>query len=229
MEIRNLLFFCCPLKNQATIFNLDKIDYYLDKFNGKKIIYFALDNNTYSIEDLKGIVSEKILNTCEIYFVKNNPVIRETAWFIEMLEKVESLDEKEYTFYCHSKGTSNFGTNREKPSFIWAEKMYRDNLDNLDLVNQKFQEKYTSCVGTLKIPFNYGPITSEWHYSGTFFWFKNSKLFSLDYWKDINLSRYGTESYLGSKFKNRLAKSVYKELNKKNCDLYNLEHWKQIL
>ena len=41
------------------------------------------------------------------------------------------------------------------------------------------------------------PIECPWHYSGTFFWFNNKKLFSIPNWQDVPQSRWGVECYLG--------------------------------
>jgi hypothetical protein len=40
-------------------------------------------------------------------------------------------------------------------------------------------------------------VTTNWHYSGTFFWFNTEKLFSIAGWDNFEKGRFSVESYPG--------------------------------
>jgi len=130
--------------------------------------------------------------------VDDDQVLGEVKPFYAMLEIVQSLDPEEASFYAHTKGASPqyeniphvFGYIR-----IWRNLSYyfclRD-VDNIDSLLKRF-----FALGCFKK----GKIDgwAEWHFSGTFFWFKHDKVFASPNWQTVFLNnRSGVEAYLGN-------------------------------
>ena len=176
----------------------------------------------------------------DIQFYENDPTIGEIYTFRDMLEKVYSLED-EMTFYAHTKGVSYFKT--VKPILTWTESMYKFNLKYVDKLDE-ILKKY-STAGCFKITnFEHWdlrdkntkknwPQTADrlkyagWHYSGTFFWFNNKKLFSNDNWNQVdglhdNPHRHGVEMYFGHVFEQA---SAFEIITSNQKHLYQQKIW----
>lgn len=201
--IRNLLVHIYPKDNVMLDFNLDYISKYIHIFNGKKIINVAQGSGLLNLDQFKNKLIKKGVDIKDIIFTTNkNNSLQEVEPFIKnLLPKVKSLNENEITFYCHSKGTSKKSFDIPK---LWAKLMYENNLKDIRKI-EKCLKKYP-CCGILKKGIGKaGGLKSPWHFSGSFFWFKNKELFSKN-WKKINAKhRCGVEIYLPLHFKSKEA------------------------
>jgi hypothetical protein len=222
---RNLIYHVAPLDNPMLDFNLGMLARFLDVFNHKRIINVAQGENLLPLDAFLDRARRSGLKTEQIEFTasENHPVHRETAAFADvLLPRVQSLDPTEITFFAHAKGISNPSSVESKK---WAEYMYRYNLSNLDKVERALL-KY-ACAGIFKLVQPFTQVQLPWHYSGTFFWFNNAKLFSKD-WKNIEMSRYGTESYLPRLFESKEAYCLAFQLWYPYLNLYDADIWAKI-
>ena len=207
----NFIYHFAPIKNDMFEYHIKKLHKYVPKFNNKRVVNIAVGGeNLYSPE----FVKEK-LHGLDIEFVEtpNDGSYRETVGFLEkLLPTVKSYDENEFTFFGHSKSNSDRRQieSHKKPHRLWTEYCYEKNLQDIDFVVEKLQNYdsygiFKRDVGLEKVVPN-----STWHYSGTFFWFKNSTLFrKLDELKpELHDLRYETEAFLGK----------YIETDKAYCD-----------
>lgn len=185
---RNLYFHLYPLKRSFWTWHLDQLRLYWNAFNGRKIVVVAVDGRTASA----GEVAARLQGLdVELREVRNDPARGETSAFIDTLRLLESSRPDEATFYAHGKGV----THRGLGSLImqsWSEAMYFMNLSDVGLVDELLAEHAAVGCFRQEVPH----AGSQWHFSGTFFWFKHSQLYARD-WERIHRGKYGVEGYLG--------------------------------
>jgi len=177
LVIRNLVYYVFPIRGSIWNWNVDKVLKYWDGFTGRKIICITTDEATEKAETVKDKFAS---HGAEFLIDQNDPRLCETKTFIPALSLLESQRGDEITFYAHAKGVTRSG---EVLTHVqsWADGMYEVNLRYLDVID-RILSKYSSAGCFLHESVNHA--WSDWHYSGTFFWFKHSALFSKN-WKKI--------------------------------------------
>jgi hypothetical protein len=222
---RNLIYHISPYANYR--WNLEQLKRRWKVFNGSKVIAIVVgagrdkQGGEFIFESPEK-VKELLPKDVEYLILPNNPNIRETATLLPLLKSISSTEKNSITFYGHTKGVTRGNHPGVK---LWTELMYRFCLDHYIKVEQLLEFYFT--VGCFK---RYGQFKnldqrSFWHYSGTFFWFKNAELFSRD-WQDVPQTKYGTESYLSIHFKNEEAACIFGDYAK-SC--YNYQYLQQLL
>jgi len=210
IDMKKNLLYHCYIKdiidiNKTMIFNLKCLEMYMHIFNGKKIVYVALNNvGRYSNEKI--VEALPILKRFdEIHLFENHPIHRESESLIELLGHVKDSTDS-ISFYAHSKGNTHPIDNTLKN---WILCMYYFNLsdDYLKEVEQKLSGNYTTS-GILKKDCKVDGIRGDWHYSGAFFWINNKKFFKNE-WSTLLRSQMSLESYLGEKIKSSEAFSTF--------------------
>ena len=161
-------------------------------FNGKKIVSIAQGEGLVA----PAIVELYLPKDAEVIVVDNDPLLGETPSFIAMLERVESIDSAECTFYAHAKGVTPRQQNKSQSILMWRNLMYWNCLADIRRVEEIMSDQ--SCAGCFlhraKRPKH---PNVHWHFSGTYFWFRHDTLFSNPEWKRIDQNRFGVEKYLG--------------------------------
>lgn len=202
--------------------NLRCIQKYYHIFDGIRVIYISTDFQIS--EPQKDEILRKIgIESAE--FVINDPESRESKFFIEQITKIRDLSIPDsITFYHHSKGTTYGNPNVDK----WASSMYYFNLNekNLDTVEGQFSNGKI-FVGTFLVDFPSPPwVYSDWHFSGTFFWFSNS-IFNVSGWDNFDFGRFSVESYPGEKVSIDMMYNL-NGLSNMGCDLRYSYYWREI-
>ena len=199
--------------------NLKCIDTYYRIFDGVRIIYVS--TNEEIDDDLKIKISERI-GSKVFKFVRNDPNNRESEYFIDQLKALRSLMENgSMTFYHHSKGVTYNNPNVDK----WAASMYFFNLcgDNLKSIESELSGDKI-FAGVFRVDHSCPPwVYSDWHFSGTFFWF-SSKLFEINDWDKIEIERFSIESYPGNKVPIERSYNIDNIINC-GCDLRYTYYW----
>jgi hypothetical protein len=220
---RNLLFHMLPLKKDGLWKrHVDHLVRRLDLFNGKRVIAVVTRGHRDPLEmDSPEVVQEAFAGhrIDKWIMVRNSRTLREVTSFHTLMEQVESVAEDEVTFYGHSKGVThqpNGGTTVHR----WADAMYETCLDDWPRVHAALEA--FPMAGSFK---RYGqfrtPENHQWHYSGTFYWFRHDAVFGKD-WRRIDRRFFGTESWPALMF----AANETACLLHDNCgDLYNLQYW----
>jgi len=232
IEIRNLIYHVCPLKNtDEWKVNLLKLKENLSAFNGKRVIAVACDENTHAITDVHAIIGDNV----DLFQIENDPVLRETASFKMLLESVKNTDDNEATFYGHSKAVST--AQNPVGAKAWRNMMYSKLLKEwpecMSFLN------YTLAVGTTVIawdPDNMFPWPSGlqyglWMFAGTFFWFRHDAVFASKAWRKIPMDRYGTEAWLSGVLSEHEITSVYQpwDFHEKSANPYLPDHYKEFI
>jgi hypothetical protein len=193
--IRNLVYYCYFENteiNEFTKFNISLLKNYLHVFNGQRIIKIALDDTSKDNSHLLNLFPN-----CDVEIVQNNKETRESEYFIESIKQIKNLDS--ITFFGHNKGAKKQENHAYEIMKHWVCSMYFFNLENsfLSEIESKLKTDKTFS-GILRITTACPPwVPSDWHYSGTFFWFNTKKLTSIKGWDNFEKGRFSSESYPG--------------------------------
>jgi len=209
----NLIYHVCPLrKNEVWRRNVRQLRQRLRIFNGRKIVAVVLGDDMEpcsSVRDEFGHDGHDI----ELLQLPNDPELRETATFLQLLEEVVSLDEAEATFYAHTKGNST--RDNALGAEYWRNAMYHHLLDHVNVCRDLLLRH--PCVGTHKIvwpstmrsPFPNRLSVGNWMFAGTFFWFRHDAVFGHPNWHEVPHDRYGAEAWLSTLFEPDEAATVF--------------------
>lgn len=195
---KNLLFFICPFScNQEWITNLKILSLYSNVFNGKIAMCIVSGDGLHKYSFVKEKIEGFFPNRNIIWInVDNNPDLGEAKGFVPLIRCVESTDPHEVTFYCHAKGVSPGKTVDELIAVrTWRQLMYTYCLGDSIRINAVL-EKWACCGCFKKYGSHHLSTGAPWHYSGTFFWFRNDKIFNCVNWDVAINDRYWVESYL---------------------------------
>lgn len=196
MVIRHLIYHVTPLGNYKE--NIKEIVHRWHIFNGSKTVAVAKGPNLEAIEHVKKLfpLEDKDL---KFLHIDNHPLLRETVTFVPLLTELQRncntlyRDGKNITFYGHTKGVTHTAN---KAVRLWTRGCYVFNLDDVREAERLLT--WFPIVGSFKrymYQANFPKGSHNWHYSGTFFWFDNKKLFAKDWKKAIHSHRYGVEVF----------------------------------
>ena len=221
---RNLIYYCYFENseiNEFTKLNLELLNRYCNSFNGQKIIKIALDDLT---KDYSNLVN--MFQGFDVEVVKNNQENRESEYFIESIKEIK--DTNSITFFAHNKG----GSNRPEKDVIkmWLFSMYFFNLEPTYLLTiQDELSNDKTFSGIMRITTSCPPwVESDWHYSGTFFWFHTDKLLNIPNWDAMKKDRFAVESYPGKMAKESESHVTICSANY-NFNTYSPVIWNQII
>lgn len=217
---RNLLYHITPMG--AYRWNIAQLQKRLHIFDGQCFIAVAQGKGFDPIEKVRRMFPSHVM----LFPVPNDKELRETASFPLLLDQIEKTSSDDITFYGHTKGVTHGSDPAVK---LWTEALYYLNLDLIKQVEELFQKQDASMVGSLVRHgvFEHMPAKSKWHYSGTFFWFKNDKLFAKKNWKEVPKLKYGVEGWpsLVCKF----GKEAQVVFGPTITDLYKMSYLTRIL
>lgn len=203
---RDLLYHVTPFdSNDIWLRNIRQLVKRLDLFNGRRVIAVATGDGLASPDEVRAAFGQ---HEIEILPHPNSRELRENATFLELLEQVASTDPKEATFYAHAKGVAKDVLCSGDPlgSRYWRNAMYHELLDDWDRIAELLEEY--PVVGShrryhAEQPQIYpdGQSASDWHFAGTFFWFRNRDVFATDRWREVwQPTGWGAEAWVGRMF-----------------------------
>ena len=200
---RNLIMFVFPVKAAAGMVaewrrNLSQILQRIDTFNGKRIFAVATDSTTDTLDDVEQVLTG---HQCEILQFSNRRDLGEVVAFKRLLERVQSTEPNKITYYCHAKGASKQHNASQIPQIRrWADAMHEVLLDGLDEVETALNTKtFAGAFRAISSQFPSGVTPAfNWHYPGTFFWFRNDAIFSNSTWDKVSEQYWGSEAWPGT-------------------------------
>lgn len=219
-NVRNLLYHIWPAKgNGVWQWNVKQIKRRLPLFTGRKIVSIAVDEKSDSAAEVRREFADDSIQFIEM---RNNPRLREVATFLPMFGMVQNTNQNEVTFYGHSKGVRRgLAENNGTTATIWARLMYESCLDYWPHVAGVLANH--SCAGPFKkIGRGFTGSRSQWHYSGSFFWFRHDAIFSKA-WTEIDQVWFGIEPWLSLHINEEEAGCVFWQGVQGSLDLYD---WK---
>jgi hypothetical protein len=222
--VRHLTFHLWPVAGfGAWQWNCDQLLAHAHLFNGRRIVAIATSAEADAAETVQHYLRDF---TDEFVVMPNSPKLREVATWLPMIERLENYQgPADVTFACHSKcvrhkiGPESAGSTL----FRWTAAMFETCLD-WDAVRPLLEQHGT--VGSFR---RYMPNAwsrgawGPWHYSGTFFWWRNRDAFARN-WRYVPQKFFGTEAWPGWLFKAEESACLVGD----NCgDLYKLDYWER--
>lgn len=219
--VKDLHYTIYPARQDTTDSHIERLENSIDNFNGIRVCSLLVDDKTceYRYESKLNKLFD-IVNT-QI----NDPKLRETKAFIESLSYLKSEDPKRVICFGHAKNQQERHPKVDKAINYWTDSLYTYCFDNWEGVLKSFKDGY-SATGACKL--NSGSQVSrfKWHYSGSFWWVRSSKLFSNPFWDHIVQNPFGSESYVGYRFFTEEADCLkFNHKDYKYIDFYSLDWW----
>ena len=169
--VRHLTFHVWPVTGTgAWQWNCDRLIENAELFNGQRIVAIVTSGETDTADKVKNYLRGF---TDDFIVMRNDGRLREVATWVPMLRKLEAYQsESDVTFSCHGKCVRHKITPESQGStiFEWTQAMY-DTCLRWD---------------------GFGP----WHYSGTFYWWRNRDAFRRN-WRYTPNHFFGTEAWPG--------------------------------
>lgn len=161
-----------------------------EQFTGRKIVAVAYDS---CCSDPDAVCSEWP-SDCEFIVQPNVPGLQEVATFLPTMEMIESKDVDEFTTRVHCKGSTQ---PTGHGSHGWLDLMAAANLDYPELVDCMFATG-KNIVGAFR---SHGlwafPGYHNWHYAGSWFTFRHSRIFGELDWRNVHPNFMGVEAWPG--------------------------------
>lgn len=186
-----MIYHIWPVRGSIWKWNLDQLKQRIDIFNGRRIVGIVHDSRSEPLESVKEYLSG---HGCE-FIVADNDDRGQSITFQAMMHEVASLNPNEVTFYAHAKGV------KYEPIFPtalknWVDALYRVTLDDWKMVWQQLE--CFAITGPFKMfgRFPAHRFLGDWHYSGAFFWMRNSDVFTRK-WDDVQQFYFGVELWPG--------------------------------
>lgn len=164
---RHLLYHLWPVRGSTWRWNVRQLLERVDLFNGRRCVAVALDERCEALDEVHAAFAGHGFETIEL---ANDPR-GEAASFPQLLARVWDEPGDEVVFYAHAKGV------KYEPAFPpavmrWAELQYAVLLDDWLAVREQLDRfAMTGVLRRLGRFANHGHV-GDWHYSGTFFWFR---------------------------------------------------------
>lgn len=175
--------------------HLDKLQPILHRFD-RLILGIATDRTTATVDEVRKAFGDR----WEVVAVENDPSkktgLREVATYRQMLPML-SDGVNDITFCAHSKGTQGHTADSE-PVTWWTDAMYETILYNIDGVIDEMRHG-AAIVGSFRRHGKQLGTKHRWHYSGTFYAFRNSVALSNGV-PSYQSKWWGTESWPGDHF-----------------------------
>ena len=169
---RHLLYHLWPVRGGTWRWNIEQLLRRVDLFNGRRIVGVVHDART---EDPARV--RQAFDGHGFEFVEMpNAAHGEATTFPRLLEMVANEGAHDVSFYAHAKGV------KYEPAFPpavrrWAEVQYAVTLDHWPAVREQLDRfAMTGILRRLGRFANHQHV-GDWHYSGTFFWFRHDAVF----------------------------------------------------
>lgn len=215
---RNLIYLIAPLAKSDTVWqdNLRVLNIHQAAFNARRIVTIVQGDGMRTVDQVRPYLPDD----CEIITGPNDTKRHESPHFMPMMRMIQSTDPNEITFFGHAKGV---GRSRGRTKAMhdqvnkvvrhWYNRMYTHCLaaDRVPDVEEALSSGDYDCTGCFtRREWRVTKVnTPLWHYSGTFFWFNHSGIFTRDDWEEKDDGKYGVEAYLGQKIPYERAHCLY--------------------
>ncbi len=221
--VRNLICHIWPVKDRGVWqWNVSQILKRMDLFNGQRVVGVVTDPTTDTLDTVRKAFKGTVTN---FVHERNDPTLGEVVSFPELLKRVENIDPRQHTFYCHGKGCKYPADSKFAPWVRrWAWTMYSTLLDHPGVIEESLRHK--TMVGTfIKRGNNFGGLPPRWHFPGTFFWFRNDQVFGHPGWHNVPRSWWGTEAWPGIMVEEDAAEALILSDEAPHIQLYQKANW----
>lgn len=189
--VRHLAYHVAPFSgNGVWRRNVEQLVKRIDLFNGSRIVAVVTGQGL----DPPDAVRRAFAGSVEDFVVLPNVAsLGEVVTFLPMMERQPAAPH-DATFYAHAKGVRRPG---EPAVHRWADLMYETCLDYWPLVERLLLD-HAMAGSFKKVGMGFGGGSrSSWHYSGTFFWVRNSAVLADQRWRAVDQQWAGVEAWPG--------------------------------
>lgn len=191
---RHLLYHLWPVRGSTWRWNVEQLLQRIDLFNGRRIVAIVSDERT---EDM-AVVRAAFAGHGVSFIEGPNSAHGESDTFPLMLAELAREHPDDLGFYAHAKGVKY---EPQCPPAVrrWAEVQYAVSLDRWPEVRTHLERHaMTGLLRRMGRYANHGHV-GDWHYSGTFFWFRHDAVFRRA-WQDVPRFYGGVEAWPGMLF-----------------------------
>lgn len=215
---RNLLLHLYPLRCHA---NWRRTVAHLvarwELFDGRRIVSVALDEFTDTPADVRAAFGGREI---ELRAVVNGPM-QEVASFVPLLEAVAG-DRESITLYAHGKGATH--CDPASASHLWCDAMAEACLDYPRLVDCALADAATCGAFRSRLPIGWPGPSPDWHFAGTWYWFRNDLLFARPDWRAVDPVLWGVEAWPGWRFSRADSRCLFFD-EAQTTHLYDRRFW----
>jgi len=233
---RNLIYHVYPhASNKEWRLNVKRLARSWARFNGRKIVGVALDDQTLKMPQVRKAFPDD--PSIEWMVAQNDANRGEVVTFAPAAEMLRSLDPDEFTFYAHAKGTSPQWHKRTARHRLYSIRQWRKIMYDACLPDDPGKIDHAlrlrPCCGSFKIYRHYrsgkGDPPIVWCYAGTFFWYNHAFFYSHPHHLKLSPDRFAVEDHLGQLFP--VHQAVCLAVDECECGIYDWpkEKWKEIL
>lgn len=225
MQTRHLLYHLCPFAhNQVWRENVALLRRRLDLFNGRRRVAICTGDGLEKAEAVREAFGAERVEFVE---VPNEPRLREVATFLPLFEPFDGLGEGHAILWSHAKGVQTVYTEQVR---LWREALYTLYLDHWPTV-AGLLEQFPVVGAFKKLGRGWPPqeSSSEWHYSGSWAWYRAADLFALADWRRIDSFWAGIEPYPSLHFRTEQAGCIFHQDAVPRMNLYNLGYWRSVV
>lgn len=202
---RHLIYHIWPHNRSGNWrWNIGELLRRIDLFDGVRSIGVVTDQETATLADVQSAFGSTRID--HWFESPNQPLIGEPGnvmsddgasallgeglSFLPLLHTLPRGD-NDVTFYGHARGARyTEGDGHIERHRRWSRMLYRTNLDNWPTVREALRS--FPMAGSFKRYEDFKLTRNfHWHYSGTFFWFRNSDVFASTDWPRLHPAMYG--------------------------------------
>jgi hypothetical protein len=216
--VRHLAYHVYPV-SPAWLWNLDQLRRRMGLFNGLRLVAAATGPETATADQVR---SELAGLDVEVVEVPNSNVLREMQTYPMLLSRLERYHgSADVTFYGHAKGVTS--ESWAPAARRWSSAMYEALLDHWPAVQR---ELFGHCsVGIFRRHWRHAHAgRSNWHYSGSFRWTRNTDLYARA-WQEMEVNWTGSETHPGMLFNLLESSCLYGEFHSRDIGLYKDHDW----
>lgn len=163
----------------------------------------------------------------EVIRVPNDPNLREVASHGPLFERLKELAAPgDVALWAHAKGVTR---HHGHPAKRWTDVLAEVMLGHWPAVAEVLRRHpVAGCFKKMGPGWHPDQSTSDWHYSGSWFWFRCADLFSRD-WLRIDQFWSGIEPYPSQLFHFDEAGTVFYQGRVPNVNLYSMRFWDKVI
>lgn len=161
----------------------------------------------------------------EVVRVPNDPNLREVASYEVLFERLKAVYRPgDVALWAHAKGTTRHPGH---PAERWTAVLYAAMLDYWPVVEEVLlRHPLAGCFKKYGHGWNKSQSSSDWHYSGSWFWVRCDEFFVRD-WRKIDRFWSGVEPLPSQHFADSEAGIVFMSGRVRQLNLYNARLWDQ--
>lgn len=220
---RHLLYHLWPVRGSTWRWNVEQLLRRIDLFNGRRIVAIVSDERTEDIAVVRAAFAGHGVSFIE----RPNNAQGESDTFPLMLAEMAREHPDDLSFYAHAKGVK-YEPHWPPAVRRWAEVQYAVALDRWPEVRAHLERHaMTGLLRRMGRYANHGHV-GDWHYSGTFFWFRHDAVFRRA-WQDVPRFYGGVEAWPGMLFASQETSCLLLDgLSERLRDLpYHERFWQQ--